>query len=131
MPGFCQTPAPPYHVVLFTALRTPDDNGYGDRVVEMEALARQQPGFLGLEGVRGADGYGITVSYWESEAAIAAWSANLEHRQAKATGRRRWYERYILRVGRVDRECHWSLADRANAGEAPEAEGEALRGGKS
>ena len=106
---FSRTPPPPYHVVLFTSQRTPGDNGYGDRVEEMQTLARQQPGRLGLEALRGEDGYGITISYWECEAAIAAWSANLMHRQTKAEGRRQWYARYILRVGRVDRERTSSL----------------------
>ena len=32
----------------------------------MLELARQQPGFLGVESARGEDGFGITVSYWSS-----------------------------------------------------------------
>ena len=72
-----------------------------ERMVE---LAAQQPGFLGVESARDAGGLGITVSYWESEEAIAGWKANAEHRVAQETGRKTWYSDYQLRVARVERE---------------------------
>lgn len=72
----------------------------GDRMVE---LAAQQPGFLGVESVRGADGVGITVSYWSSLEAIAAWKANAEHRVAQTSGRKKWYEQFETRIARVER----------------------------
>lgn len=102
-PGFAKTPEPPYFAVIFTSRRTAVDDGYGamgDRMVE---LASQQPGFLGVESVRDASGLGITVSYWASLEAIAAWRAHAEHRVAQASGRRKWYEHFELRVSRVER----------------------------
>lgn len=93
----------PYYAVIFSSQRTEGDNGYGvmgDRMVE---LAAQQPGYLGVESVRGADGFGITVSYWESEVAIRDWKANAEHLDAQAQGHSRWYEHFELRVARVER----------------------------
>ena len=36
----------------------------------MVELAATQPGFLGIDSTRGDDGFGITVSYWRSEADI-------------------------------------------------------------
>ena len=38
----------------------------------MVALSSQQPGFLGMDSVRGNDGLGITVSYWSSEESTQA-----------------------------------------------------------
>ena len=70
--GFALTPEPPYYAVIFSSQRQGEDNGYGATADRMVELAAQQPGFLGVESVRGADGFGITVSYWESEAAIKA-----------------------------------------------------------
>ncbi len=67
-------------------------------------LAAQQPGFLGVESVRGADGSGITVSYWENEDAVRAWKRNVEHLDAQRQGREKWYTRYTVRVARVERE---------------------------
>jgi heme-degrading monooxygenase HmoA len=101
--SFASTPQPPYYAVIFTSRRTAVVEGYdavADRMVE---LARLQPGFLGEESARGADGLGITVSYWESEAAIAAWKSHAEHRIAQNNGRARWYEHFETRVARVER----------------------------
>ncbi len=69
----------------------------------MIELAAEQPGFLGIETVRGEDGFGITVSYWTSEDAIAAWKADAEHQAAQDAGKSTWYEHFELRVARVER----------------------------
>jgi heme-degrading monooxygenase HmoA len=70
----------------------------------MVELASEQPGFLGVESVRGADGFGITVSYWKDEASIAAWKKDAEHRIAQALGRSEWYTEFRLRICRVERD---------------------------
>jgi heme-degrading monooxygenase HmoA len=102
-----QTPPPPYYAVIFTSVRADgangDDDGYEAMSQRMLELAAQQPGFLGIESARGADGLGITVSYWISEEAILAWREHAEHLVAQANGRSRWYARYELRVARVER----------------------------
>ena len=95
---------PPYCAVIFTSQRTPGENGYGAMADRMVELAAQQPGFLGVESVRDADGVGITVSYWENEAAILAWKRNGEHQEAQRRGRSEWYASFQLRVCRVERE---------------------------
>jgi heme-degrading monooxygenase HmoA len=97
------TPAPPYYAAIFTSHRTPGDNGYGEMADRMEALARTQPGFLGVESARGPDGLGITVSYWESEEAIANWKRQAEHRIAQREGHKQWYEGFVVRVAKVER----------------------------
>jgi len=102
-PGFARTPAPPYYAVIFTSTRTAVDDGYGAVADRMVELAQQQPGFLGVESVRGADGFGITVSYWSSLEAIATWKAHGEHRIAQETGRRKWYQHFETRIARVER----------------------------
>jgi heme-degrading monooxygenase HmoA len=101
------TPEPPYYAVIFTSLRTEIDEGYGDMASLMIDLASEQPGFLGVESARGADGLGITVSYWASEEAIANWRAQAEHRVAQAHGRGKWYEQFITRVAKVERVRHF------------------------
>jgi heme-degrading monooxygenase HmoA len=97
------TPEPPYYAVIFSSQRTTVDEGYdavADRMVE---LARSQPGFLGVESARDAQGFGITVSLWRSLEDIAAWRAHGEHRVAQAGGKHKWYESYDLRVACVER----------------------------
>lgn len=100
---FADTPGPPYYAVIFSSLRSTDVGGYADMAQQMVELAREQPGFLGIESVSGADGFGITVSYWESEDAIAAWRLNAEHRMAQERGKKGWYADYQLRVAKVER----------------------------
>jgi heme-degrading monooxygenase HmoA len=100
---FAKTPAPPYYAVIFTSTRTTVDDGYGAVADRMLALAAQQPGYLGVESVRGSDGLGITVSYWASLEAIAAWKAQDEHRAAQTNGHRKWYEHFETRIARVER----------------------------
>jgi heme-degrading monooxygenase HmoA len=103
MSRFGTTPAPPYYAVIFTSARTEGDWGYGETAARMEDLAKGVPGYLGIESARGADGFGITVSYWASEAAISEWKAHVEHQAAQARGRREWYTRYEIRIAKVAR----------------------------
>jgi heme-degrading monooxygenase HmoA len=98
-----RTPEPPYYAVIFTSTRTEVDEGYGPTADQMVELASQQPGFLGVESARDADGLGITVSYWESEEAIANWRKNAEHRIAQGHGRAKWYDEFVTRVAKVER----------------------------
>jgi len=101
--SFATTPEPPYYAVIFTSKRTAVDEGYGAVADRMVELATGQPGFLGVESVRGADGFGITVSYWASEEAIRTWKAHTEHRVAQLAGHQKWYEHFETRVARVER----------------------------
>lgn len=104
---FAQTPAAPYYAVIFASQRRADDSlgleGYDAMAQRMVELAAQQPGFLGLESARNAEGFGITVSYWASLEAIGAWKANAEHRVAQELGQRDWYQHYEVRIARVER----------------------------
>lgn len=99
------TPAfsPPYYTVVFVSrLSGHDPEGYAHTAEEMEALARKQPGFLGMDSVRQGDN-GITVSYWRDEESIANWRAVTAHRAAQRKGRDTWYDAYVVHVARVER----------------------------
>lgn len=97
------TPAPPYFAVIFTSVRQPgDDAAYAETAARMGELAAGQPGYLGIESVRDADGQGITVSYWTNEASIANWRQHAEHLVAQRHGREAWYQRFALRVAKVE-----------------------------
>jgi heme-degrading monooxygenase HmoA len=105
MNPLAQTPSPPYYAVVFTSVRTEADaEGYAVMAERMVELARAQPGFLGVESARGPDGLGITVSYWDSLDAIRQWHEHAEHRLAQGQGRAKWYQRFHLRVCRVERD---------------------------
>jgi heme-degrading monooxygenase HmoA len=103
-PAFAALPSPPFYAVIFSSLRNGDDPaGYQAAAGRMLELATRQPGFLGVESARGADGFGITVSYWQSEAAIADWKQHAEHAAVRAHGRTHWYDHFELRIAKVER----------------------------
>lgn len=90
--------------VIFVSQRSDADaEGYAAAAAAMEALARAQPGYRGIDSVRDAAGLGITVSYWTDEAAAAAWRAHPAHAAIRARGRAVWYDRYSVAVATVAR----------------------------
>lgn len=94
--------------VIFVAQRTAaDEAGYSAAAAAMDALAARQPGYLGIDSARGADGLGITVSYWADEASALAWRAQAEHAAVREIGRARWYAHYRLIVTQVTRAYGW------------------------
>jgi heme-degrading monooxygenase HmoA len=102
---------------VFTSLRTAEDgSGYAATAARMEELAALQPGFLGIESARGADGVGITVSYWASREAVRAWREQAEHRLAQQLGRERWYEWFRIRVCRVEAAGGFEQGNRSEPG---------------
>ena len=91
-----------YFAVIFTAQRSlSGDDIYDMTADRMVYLAQRQPGFLGVESVRGDDGIGITVSYWVDRQAIANWRQHAEHLAAQALGRQEFYNWYRIRVAEV------------------------------
>lgn len=103
MSSFSNTPEPPYYAVIFTSKLGDNDDGYDAMGQALVELAEEQPGFLGIETTRGADGLGITVSYWKDEESIQAWKAQTQHILAQKNGIERWYSHYELRVAKVER----------------------------
>lgn len=103
MSDIARTPKPPYYAVIFTSLRTDADHAaYNEMAVKMDELAATQPGYLGVESAR--EGLGITVSYWESLEAIAAWKRNAAHQVAQKNGRESWYSSFKVRISKVERD---------------------------
>jgi len=96
-------PPPPPARPASTACPVESDDGYAASAALLEELATDQPGYLGMDSARGADGLGITVSYWKDEESITAWRDQLDHAEARQEGRRRWYDAYALHVARVER----------------------------
>jgi len=92
----------PYYAVIFTSTRTEDDKGYAKMAKQMEDLAKEQEGYLGIESAR--EEIGITVSYWKSLEAIANWKTNTDHLFAQQKGIKDWYSWYKVRICMVERE---------------------------
>lgn len=97
-----KTPKPPYYAVVFSTIRTDLDTGYEETAIKMEELAKLQKGYLGIESARNE--IGITVSYWDSLDAISNWKNNIEHTIAREKGRELWYQKYQLRICKVEHD---------------------------
>ena len=98
---FANAPKPPYYAVIFTSLRNEGDLGYKDMSDKIETMAKNQPGYLGMESARNE--IGITVSYWKDMESIQAWGAHPIHQEAKALGMKRWYKSYTSMIAEVER----------------------------
>lgn len=96
----------PYYAVIFTSTRTDDDHSYTTMAKEMQALAKEQFGFLGIESAH--EEVGITVSYWKNLEAIALWKANTDHLFAQKRGITDWYQWYKVRICLVEREYEFT-----------------------
>jgi len=92
----------PYYAVIFTSVQTENIEGYSEMADLMETLAKQQPGYLGIESARNE--IGITVSYWQNIESIKKWKANLDHLVAQKKGREQWYLYYKVRICKIERE---------------------------
>ncbi|MES2768221.1 MAG: antibiotic biosynthesis monooxygenase [Bdellovibrionota bacterium] len=99
-----KTPNPPYYAAIFTSIRTDGDNGYGSMADKMVHLSQMQAGFLGMESVRDSNGFGITISYWETLESITNWKQNIEHREAQNLGKEKWYKQFKVRICKVERD---------------------------
>lgn len=88
-----------------------DAEGYAKAAQEMVRAAEQFPGYRGIHSVRGADGVGITISYWESEDAARAWKQDAAHTAIREQGRAAWYEWYEMIVADVTRSYGWRRTD--------------------
>ncbi|WP_100610595.1 antibiotic biosynthesis monooxygenase family protein [Confluentibacter lentus] len=97
----------PYYAVIFTSIQKENINGYSEMAEKMDVLAKQQPGFLGMDSAR--NNIGITVSYWESLESIKNWKQQADHLQAQLKGRKDWYSWYNVRICKVEREYEFNI----------------------
>ncbi|MBN8808054.1 MAG: antibiotic biosynthesis monooxygenase [Sphingomonas sp.] len=102
-----QRPAGEIAVIFVSDLTGDDAAGYAAAADAMERLAATQPGYRGIDGARGGDGIGITVSYWADEAAAVAWRKEPRHTAIRERGRGVWYRSYSLHVARIERSYDW------------------------
>lgn len=94
--------------VIFVSQRSAaDPEGYAAAAEAMDRAASAFPGYLGVHSARGEDGVGITVSYWESDAAARAWKLDAAHTAIREQGRAGWYDWYELIVAEVGRSYGW------------------------
>lgn len=95
------------YAVIFTSQLATMDSAYETAATKMMQMVSKMPGFVGADSVRGADGKGITVSYWESIEAIRAWGENQAHREIQEKGKNTWYSDYEIKIAKIEEERSW------------------------
>lgn len=100
---FAAMPEPPYYAVIFANQLSDQPEGYAQMADMMAELATTMPGYIGRESTRDADGFAMTVSYWQDEEAIRGWKAKAEHLAGQKMGMAKWYSHYRLRVAKIER----------------------------
>lgn len=102
MPEIAKTPKPPYYAVIFTTVKSDNQDGYAEMNTRMFELAQQQKGYLGIESAKGE--IGISITYWETLEDIARWRNHAEHQVAQKNGYEIWYQQFATRVCKVERD---------------------------
>ena len=74
---------------------------YAQWAEAMLARVQAQPGFIRAHSFRDESGFGVTLSYWETESDLKAWGRDEAHRKAMAFGRESAYLNYRLEIAEI------------------------------
>ncbi len=104
------------HVIVFEFWPSEGrHDDYFDHVAALRPELEKIPGFISVERFDSLTEPGklLSLSFWESEEAIARWRALPRHRKAQSAGRAGILANYRLRVAEVARD--YGPADREQA----------------
>lgn len=81
-------------------------DAYLDHAARLRDELARMPGFVSVERFRSLTDPGklLSLSFWESEEAVAAWRQHAAHRTAQQAGREGVFAGYRLRVAAVLRD---------------------------
>jgi heme-degrading monooxygenase HmoA len=82
--------------------------GYEETALRMVELAQKQPGFRAIKSFTAEDGERVTISEFDSLAAVDAWRAQVEHLEAQRRGRSEFYADYVLQTCEIVREAKFT-----------------------
>lgn len=92
-------------VILFRSkLTSAAGDDYAEMSLKMEERVKTRPGFLAVKSFKAEDGERLTIVWWKDRETLELWRQDLQHMEAKKTGRERWYEYYRMEVAEVYRE---------------------------
>lgn len=93
--------------VIFEVWPQPGRTGdYLDLAAELRPLLASIEGFISIERFESLNQPGkiLSLSFFESEEAVANWRRLKAHREAQRTGREQYFADYRLRIARVERD---------------------------
>jgi len=89
------------HVVIFYSQLNQAAEEYAEWAQAMEALVESQPGFVRAHSFRNAEGFGVTLSYWDDLSSIRQWGRHSEHAKAQAYGRETAYLNFRIEWAQI------------------------------
>lgn len=94
----------PQQVILFRSKLT-DQAGedYQTMNAELDALVRENPGFVDVKSYTAQDGERLTLVWWRDEKSLTDWRNLMRHREAQNLGRQKWYQYYKIEVASITR----------------------------
>lgn len=95
------------YAVLFEVVPKAEGKAeYLELAAQLRPLLEGQPGFISIERFQSLVEQNklLSLSYWDSEAAIADWKAQMNHQLAQQQGKARLFDTYRIRVAKVERE---------------------------
>jgi heme-degrading monooxygenase HmoA len=102
-------------VILFRSRLTAEaGQDYESLGADMEALIRENPGYLAHKYYQAEDGERLTLVWFRDAESLKAWREFPPHAEAQRRGRERWYESYTMEVAQVVRTSKFQ-----RAGEGP------------
>ncbi|ABV35914.1 conserved hypothetical protein [Shewanella sediminis HAW-EB3] len=95
------------YAVIFEV--TPKEDGieeYLDIAKKLRVLLKDNPGFISIERFQSLTEQNklLSLSFWETEAAIANWKENIDHQLAQQRGKDSLFKSYRIRVAKVERD---------------------------
>ncbi len=73
-----------------------DAEAYARDADRMEALAREQKGFIAFRRYTSPDGEFLSMSEWETREDAQAWARHPEHVDIQGRGRAQYYQTYVV-----------------------------------
>lgn len=93
------------------------EQDYFDAAQALRVSLESAPGFISVERFRSVSETGkiLSLSFFESEAALQSWRNTDEHRKTQALGRRVYFQDYRLRIATVQRDYGMVAREQAPA----------------
>jgi len=95
-----------YAVIFEVFVKVEGKDEYLKLATELKKNLEGREGFISIERFQSLTEKGklLSLSFWETEEAIAKWRNLLEHRNAQEQGKARLFDSYRIRVAQVVRD---------------------------
>lgn len=103
-----------YAVIFKTFRDLPVPKEYIDINLKLQADVKAIDGFLGVESIGNDQGYGLSISYWNSLDSIKEWKAKALHLEAQKLGSQKFYKYYKVEVCEVINEYSGGYEPKTN-----------------